>query len=530
MKCHKKLILRVLLLLISASHLYAMGDVVTWTIQPRYEEIKRRSADLFLFKDNDKWGLMKTDGSVILPAEYDFITSFINGYALVGKKESGDQILEYILWENGKLRQLPERYFLPKKYAYFSEGKLAVRNQSGKFGYINPEGETVVNFQFDEVLPFKEGWAPVKKGNYWKYINDQYDDNAARNTLIIKDFHFGEMTLAGCFADGLAPVAYNSDYALIDIKGERFTTKLSKERFRQIYTTNPKALLTEDQMPLSKEYTVFANNGEMGLKDSKGTVINQEVDSFGDIYADGYVIASKGGKQGILKIIEGNAEVNAFSEGKNKNEISVFPDGKTEGITIDCELPGSLGNMDIKVLMWENEGEMEDITSRLIISGTSAKGTFKPTVKSGSDSYVVKFELWGKGVLLATQNSTFGINYLPSLTLSGPKQSKVRANEKGMATVSASIRNDSERTVKVEGKWSNDKKFTKEIGPGKTIEITTTFEVKKEFTQSVWIEVEGIGKSAEKKITFKPYSKPVNQDNKPTKPVIKPTPTGEMEL
>ena len=53
----------------------------------------------------------------------------------------------------------------------FSEGLVPVKNENGKYGYIDKSGNIVIPFKFEDALPFSEGLAPVKIGKGEYYVN-----------------------------------------------------------------------------------------------------------------------------------------------------------------------------------------------------------------------------------------------------------------------------------------------------------------------------------------------------------------------
>ncbi|MEJ1933162.1 WG repeat-containing protein, partial [Nostoc sp. NIES-2111] len=55
----------------------------------------------------------------------------------------------------------------------FSEGLASVKTESGKWGFINRQGNIVIKPQFDEVSNFSFGLARVRIGKKYGYI-DKY--------------------------------------------------------------------------------------------------------------------------------------------------------------------------------------------------------------------------------------------------------------------------------------------------------------------------------------------------------------------
>jgi len=90
----------------------------------------------------------------------------------------------------------------------FSEGLAGVKEI--KWGYINTDGNRVIPCMYDEVKPFFEGLACVKKNGKWGYINKEGEE------VVECCFDF-----AGCFSNRLALVKLDEDLYYIDRYGNR---------------------------------------------------------------------------------------------------------------------------------------------------------------------------------------------------------------------------------------------------------------------------------------------------------------------
>lgn len=360
----------------------ANAKIATWAISPNYQELKRYYGDMYLFQNNGKWGIVKSGDNVLLQANYDFITPFVNGYALIGSNEGSKLLLECILGEDGNIKFLNDKFYLPGRYRYVSEDKLVVSNKSGKFGYLNTSGNIVVKCQFDDALPFKEGYAPVRQGNYMRFIKENYDHNASHNTLGV-DFHYGEMTDAGCFSNGLAPVAYNNDCALINSSGQK-VRKIKEADFDKTKKTNNAApSSTSVGFLTSSNYTEYCENGKYGLKQGDNIIVTPQFDSFREKYSDGRVLASLNGKQGLLRISDGDVSVKSKVNGVVTSELEVDRKGKIQPITFECSIPGNLNNC--RILIDEGTGQLSDKTTEFNRSGNTLSLSIAPTVNKNAD-------------------------------------------------------------------------------------------------------------------------------------------------
>lgn len=285
----------------SGNDAVGMGNA-EWLIKPSYESITRYAGNVFAVSKGGKWGLVDADDREILPANYDFISDFTGGAAMAIVQEGSRYRIDCIVTLSGSVSRPSSAYYLPPEGQYFSEGKMAVANSRGKYGYIDMSGNLVVGCQFDMAYPFKDELAPVRKGNYMQYITSSYDSAPSRNILPV-DFHYGEMTRASCFVDGTAVVAYNDDCAVIDKSGKK-RRKISKQEFQTSYKSKNSAPAAQDRnLDVAAGIQTIVENGSSGLKSADGrTILPARLDKIKTCYADGITIAESDGKWGVLKL------------------------------------------------------------------------------------------------------------------------------------------------------------------------------------------------------------------------------------
>jgi hypothetical protein len=89
-------------------------------------------------------------------------------------------------------------------YLLFREGLV----QTSK-GYINKKGKLTIPGEYENLYPFNEGLAAVRKNGKWGYINK-------KGKVVIPFVYF----YAGSFEDGLAVVRKNDKYGCINKKGK----------------------------------------------------------------------------------------------------------------------------------------------------------------------------------------------------------------------------------------------------------------------------------------------------------------------
>lgn len=124
--------------------------------------------------------------------EYDEVAPVIEGMAAVEKRDrwgyvdvNGDLVIEcqYDDAEN------------------FSEGLAAVENDQDLYGYIDKTGKVVIPFQFDDAKDFHEGLAAVEKDKQWGYIT--------KAGILVIPYQYGD---AEAFYQGVAQVKKNGKW------------------------------------------------------------------------------------------------------------------------------------------------------------------------------------------------------------------------------------------------------------------------------------------------------------------------------
>ena len=111
--------------------------------------------------NHEKMGIAEKNGRLIVPCEYDAVSGFSDGLALVKKDMKWGFVND-----KGKI-------VIPCTYDYaesFSEGFACV-TINGKNGFIDTQGKISIPCIYDIVNKFTGGRALVKKSKKWGYIN-----------------------------------------------------------------------------------------------------------------------------------------------------------------------------------------------------------------------------------------------------------------------------------------------------------------------------------------------------------------------
>ena len=104
-----------------------------------------------------KWGYIDKTGATVIPPQYDYAQEFVDGVAPVAMEieNSFEFKWTYIDTNGTPLWGVDFEEAMP-----FSDGLAAVM-RDGLWGYINPDGEVVIPFQFQTAGPFDQNHAHV---------------------------------------------------------------------------------------------------------------------------------------------------------------------------------------------------------------------------------------------------------------------------------------------------------------------------------------------------------------------------------
>ena len=146
-----------------------------------FDKIEELGYGVFLIEQKGKKGLVNLEGKVILPVEYDAIVrSGLEMVSLLKDKKFGI----YDLKSKKLIKATYER-----NLTFFNES-LLVAYKDGFFGFITRDSNPISAFEFDEVQPWSDSSAIVKKGFRWMIYNiyeNKITSSSIKDYQIIKD-------------------------------------------------------------------------------------------------------------------------------------------------------------------------------------------------------------------------------------------------------------------------------------------------------------------------------------------------------
>lgn len=159
-------------------------------IEPTYEELEYAFSVYYIAKLNSKYGVINTDNTSVIPLEYLNITCMEDKEILIADRTE----TETVLFDSNLTEKLTgifvyEQDYIKaridgedKYYTYKFEEKdikdvltkntLYVSKKDGKYGFVDKQGNVVVDYIYDEA---KEqniyGFAAIKLNGFWGSIN-----------------------------------------------------------------------------------------------------------------------------------------------------------------------------------------------------------------------------------------------------------------------------------------------------------------------------------------------------------------------
>ncbi len=165
-----------------------------------------------------QYGYINISGDLVIGYSFHHADSFHNGVARVQLTEDPDGKFGYInlkgeyIWNPEGKPGTASVAASPAATAATTDtipldadaDLLVVKNEQGKYGFINHAGEIVIQLKYSWASPFSEGLARVDLGNTHGYINESDEmviqlpvgSTSAAEKYGLEDFHFGKAFFA----------------------------------------------------------------------------------------------------------------------------------------------------------------------------------------------------------------------------------------------------------------------------------------------------------------------------------------------
>lgn len=363
-----------------------------WTMTPRdYSEINRITKGLYQFVKNDKIGVVKADGTIVVDAVCTEITPFYGNRAILMSRENGKDKVIGTLSASGDYCLFSKTYYALSGQVFYSDGLLSVENEKDEKGYIDEKGYEVVGFKenYTTIKPFSEGYASVFQNKEYSLI----DKSGSKQPMIIG---------IGKVRSGTN--VYNGEAIIWDTEGKFYCFNVITKKCKSI--AKPKSTQIDylycfselskrdrtipySQIPSGKiGISPTRINGKYGfLKDDK-VLLPIQFES-ATLVEDGFTIVGVNGKCGILKYIE---DSDCFSISVHKPDV-VYYAGKNAECSFSIVIPDIYKEREIDVVVKEDMN-----SSPIDLNNQNHDYSFKLNPKTSRQSFIV--DIISEGLVL----------------------------------------------------------------------------------------------------------------------------------
>jgi hypothetical protein len=139
----------------SAIYSGVMDQLGNWLIDPQYSYLAISDDGSLVFGNiYSNYGYLNADGTVLVKAEYDFADFFYDGRAVVSKGGFNSSALNALFLDE----------------SIYGKERIDMRANywGGKWSVLNQSGQTVTKIEYDYIRDYNEGRAAFNKGGIWK--------------------------------------------------------------------------------------------------------------------------------------------------------------------------------------------------------------------------------------------------------------------------------------------------------------------------------------------------------------------------
>ena len=471
-----------LTVLFSLLSLSMAAQSIVWQLKPGdYSEIVRFGPDLYKVSKNGEIGLIRSNGTEVVPLGCDRIMDFYEGRALVlGKatdKEGFPLILGY-LTEKGQYVSFDGAYHALKGLEFYSDGMLPVNDSRGRRGYLDERGVPELGFdgKWSSIMPFTEGYATVftgKKGNRKYHLIDK-NGNQIRFLLGVGLELYGGTNV--CNGKALVWDTNGKFYNYDVSKGKCSSVKEpSNTKMDYLYCfmgvskrgkTAPYYSFPEGQKGLQPVY----EDGGYGYTEN-GKVILPCQFSQATGFEDGLAVVNMQGKTGILRYVQGETD---FAVSIPKSHF-VYDPGSSVNCAFQLDIPEawSRENLDVTVI--------DKISGEQVVTENNA-GTYSFTMKPNSTEYSYDISVASDGLSLWSGEASYTFKKREMDLRASLSIGSTKADANDRVHVTATITNPGSEAVTATITMTGSSAFnnvtkTETIGAGSSVRVDSYFHV-----------------------------------------------------
>ena len=187
-------------------------------IAPQWSDVRSMSEDRLAVRSDGKYGVLDMLGNLISDYRWTDISNFNadgictiatevgSGWSAVtrfGLMDRDGKILTACNWT-----EIGDSSY-SARIPMFDDGRIKVRNENKKWGFVAEDGSTAVSAVYDDCKDFSNGLAAVKSGEKWGFID--------QNNQLVIAFRYQEVS--SFTSDGTADVCRDGVWQIVDKTG-----------------------------------------------------------------------------------------------------------------------------------------------------------------------------------------------------------------------------------------------------------------------------------------------------------------------
>ena len=435
------------------------SQTVQWAVRPTSAQLEGYG-QLIKVRKNGKVGLIDHNSREVIPARFDSISPFRDGFALALNRSGKQLRIEAVISDGDfELQPLSETVYATR-YMWFSDGKMPVKGSDG-WGYLGTDGNMAIPCQFQAAFPFSEGFASVLMDDKAYYIDRNMD-------YLPVEAGYGNLVFASTFSGNEAVVYSGNSYTpkgyVINRRGRIVrsykvkSTELKINKYDHSVGDKSQQYKEQvEQLEIDSRYSVYQENRLYGYKRNGEIVLPAQLEKAEPVRGN-YANVRFRGQNGVLRMVEGK-----FSVQLSNNQISVSGKQVSKG-SLNLNIPTALEDASIQVRMIDAQGN-EMAIQAYNNQGTNRSFSFQPVeIPHARTSSSCRLEVWNDNLLLWEKDCL--VNYsikgqtqknveekniikeeispklrIASLSLSKPRAKGKRANPKNDFFVTVTVSN-----------------------------------------------------------------------------------------
>lgn len=488
----------------------AMAQTAVWQLPPTdYTALQPYAAGLYTATVGTHKGIIRADGTTLVPIVYDDIAPYHDGKALLTTRQGANNAVGGYLSADGRYVAFSTTFYTIPGIDFYSCGMLPATDAQGRKGYLDERGAPVLGFDgsFTQVTPFSEGYAAVfhGQGDNKKYALIDRHGNRAMFRLGLGEVYSGTNVCGGkaiIWDTNGKFYAYDTSTGRCTPTTKPHDTSLDylfcfagiSHRTRDIPYTHPTPPQPDGAQP------VLGANGLYGYAATDGHMVLPPQFAAATPFAGGIAAVSLGGRCGLLRWMPA---ATAFAATPDRREYS-YEAGESVTCRLGIAMPEPLAAQGVQLTA-------TDATTGQDIAGQFDGATYAITLQPQTPAKDITLTATTQGLTLWQGQVHLAFHRINVVLQVSIAIARNIANKAGQVPVTVTIANsgtdDGTTQVHITGSSTLiEKHETVTVPAGGSVQLQTAFAVRSDVSGQYVNVTTSRGASASRKgLNFESY-------------------------